>query len=320
MSIDFDSPWKDFLEQFLPSIMELCFPRIAARIDWSNSFEFLDKELQEVLRDSLRGRQYVDKLVKVALKEGREMRVYLHLEVQHRKDPELEERIFRYHFRLVEKYGPEVASLVILADQDDAWRPSEYSHETLECRVRFEFPTCKLKDLAADLEKLLNSPLPAAVVILADWVAQHTRHDSKERYRWKIRLVRNLYEKGLPRADVVRIFTLADWLLPLPREQNKEFRREVIELEIEKRMPYITSIQQLGREEGRQEGWQEGRVEGEVRRLQISILQTIKKRFRIEDESISALIRGKTDINDLELLFDLALTVNDAESFRKGLR
>ncbi|MGV3773702.1 MAG: cytosolic protein [Verrucomicrobiales bacterium] len=323
MSMDFDSPWKDFLEQFLPSILELCFPRIAAQIDWSKSFDFLDKELQELLRDSLRGRQYVDKLVQVFLKGGSSLKVYLHLEVQHSRDTELEERIFRYHIRLVEKYGPEVASLVILADQDNAWRPHEYFHEILDCSIRFRFPTCKLKDLTANQDALLNSPLPSSIVILADWVAQHTRNKPSERYRWKIKLVRALYEKGLQRDDVVRIFTLADWLLPLEPQDVKQFHREVIEIETEKRMPYINSIERLSREEGIQEGIergiQQGVESGLIRQSQKSILQIIKFRFKVEDTAVAGAIEEITDIHELDRLFEAALQCSNHAEFSKNL-
>lgn len=60
----FDSPWKEALEVYLQSMLEFCFPRVAAAIDWKAGFEFLDKELQEIVRDAVLGPQRVDKLVK----------------------------------------------------------------------------------------------------------------------------------------------------------------------------------------------------------------------------------------------------------------
>jgi len=46
---------------------------------------------------------------------------------------------------------------------------------------------------------------------------------------------------------------LLDWLLVLPEELTPEFRRELRQFETEKAMPYITSIELLGRQEGRQQ-------------------------------------------------------------------
>ena len=51
-------------------------------IDWSQGYEFLDKELQQVVRDAEMGRRWADKLVKVRLKTGIEAFLYIHIEVQ----------------------------------------------------------------------------------------------------------------------------------------------------------------------------------------------------------------------------------------------
>jgi hypothetical protein len=62
---DYDSPWKEALDGYFPEFLALLFPVIHAEIDWSRGFEFLDKELQQVVRDAELGRRYADKLVKV---------------------------------------------------------------------------------------------------------------------------------------------------------------------------------------------------------------------------------------------------------------
>ena len=49
---DFDGAWKEALEQYFRPFLEFCFPDIAARVDWSKGFEFLDKELQKVVHDA----------------------------------------------------------------------------------------------------------------------------------------------------------------------------------------------------------------------------------------------------------------------------
>jgi hypothetical protein len=45
--------------------MEFFFPKVAADIDWSKGYEFLDKELQKVVRKADSTRGTVDKLVKL---------------------------------------------------------------------------------------------------------------------------------------------------------------------------------------------------------------------------------------------------------------
>ena len=62
---DYDSPWKEALERYFPQFLAFLFPQIHAEIDWGRGWEFLDKELQQVVRDAELGRRLVDKLVKV---------------------------------------------------------------------------------------------------------------------------------------------------------------------------------------------------------------------------------------------------------------
>ncbi|MFN8511406.1 MAG: hypothetical protein U0232_30830 [Thermomicrobiales bacterium] len=37
-AIDFDGPWKEFLDDYLPEIMAFCFPDAHADIDWSRGY------------------------------------------------------------------------------------------------------------------------------------------------------------------------------------------------------------------------------------------------------------------------------------------
>jgi hypothetical protein len=64
---NYDSPWKEILERFFPECMAFFFPEAQAAIDWSQGYTFMDKELQQVVRDAETGSRRVDKLVKVTL-------------------------------------------------------------------------------------------------------------------------------------------------------------------------------------------------------------------------------------------------------------
>ena len=62
---DYDSPWKDILERFFIDFVGFFFPDVHAGIDWEQEYTFLDKELQQLVRDSEIGRRLADKLVRV---------------------------------------------------------------------------------------------------------------------------------------------------------------------------------------------------------------------------------------------------------------
>jgi hypothetical protein len=78
---------------------------------------------------------------------------------------------------------------------------------------------------------------------MAHLKAQATRQDRQERKEWKLAITRRLYEKGYGREDVLNLFGFIDWVMSLPEELEQEFWQEVIQLEEEQRMPYITSVE-----------------------------------------------------------------------------
>jgi hypothetical protein len=53
--LDYDSPWKEALERYFKGFMAFFFPTAHAGIDWTRGYEFLDKELQRVVRDAESG-------------------------------------------------------------------------------------------------------------------------------------------------------------------------------------------------------------------------------------------------------------------------
>ncbi|MGH9836138.1 MAG: hypothetical protein ACRD9Y_24200 [Blastocatellia bacterium] len=104
--------------------MKLFFPFAHAQIDWPRGFEFLDKELQKITADAAVGRRVVDKLVKVWLKTGQELCVLIHIEVQGTHETGFELRLYVYNFRIYDRFKAQVATFVILTDEDKNWRPN----------------------------------------------------------------------------------------------------------------------------------------------------------------------------------------------------
>lgn len=149
-ALEYDSPWKEALRLYLRSFMRLCFPLVEQAIDWRREPQFLDKELQQIARDAETGKQYVDMLVQVWLLNGSEEWILLHIEVQHRGDPDFAGRLYRYNYRIFDVYGKAVSTLAILADSDPRWRPGRYERESPGSRVQFDFSVCKLLDLVTD--------------------------------------------------------------------------------------------------------------------------------------------------------------------------
>jgi hypothetical protein len=167
-------------------------------------------------------------------------------------DRHLPERMYEYHRRIVDRHQQRVVSPAVLADASPGFRPAAYEKETWGCRLRFEYPICKLRDFTdAALEREDN---PTAIVMAAHRAAQRRAQDPLGLKAVKWRLIRRLYERDYTKNDVIELFRLIDWLIQLPAKLAVEINSELAEYEDQRRMPYITSIERIGRRQGRQEG------------------------------------------------------------------
>ncbi len=250
---DYDSPWKEALENRFAECLALLFPHIHREVDWQRPPEFLDKELQKIVRDAEVGRRYADKLVKVWTRDAREVWVLIHVEVQGESDPDFAKRMFVYNYRIFDWRQVDVVSLGVLADTTRSFRPTAWHQARWGCELDFRFPVVKLLDWEARWDELEASDNVFALVVMAQIKAKTSR-DAIEMRDWKLHLVRLLYRKGYSKATILELFNIIDWMITLPEELTRQFREAVTKIEEEDKMPYINSIERLAKKEGKAEG------------------------------------------------------------------
>jgi len=304
---EFDSPWKEVIERYFQDFIRFFCPQADEEIDWTRDYEFLDKELQQVVRDAELGRRLADKLVKVWRTGGEEAWVLIHLEVQSQEESGFTERMFVYHYRIYDRYKRRVASIAILGDERSSWRPNQFGYELWGSEVRFRFPVVKLIDYQQQWSALEASSNPFATVVMAHLKAQQTRADRSRRFEWKLAITRRLYEQDYSRQDVLNLFQFIDWVMSLPEELEQEFWREVRNLEEEKRMPYITSVERIATEKGIQQGMRQGLLAAIELDLGLKFgsegLQVLPEISRIADvEQLKAILSGLKTVQTLSEL------------------
>jgi hypothetical protein len=251
---DYDSPWKEGMELYFKELMEFFFPGIAREIAWDKGYQFLDKELQQVVRDAKIGRKHADKLVRVWSLQDEPFHVMIHIEVQSDKDRDFPRRMYIYNYRIFDKSYRPVTSLAILADEVSSWRPDVYTSEQWGCKINFEFPMVKLIDYADKIDDLLDQTNPFAIITAAHLKTKATKDDPQERYTWKWTITRALYEKGFSSKDILALYRLVDWLMMLPDDLTEQFTQNLIAYEEEQKMPYVTSAERIGIEKGMDKG------------------------------------------------------------------
>jgi hypothetical protein len=305
-AIDFDGPWKEFLDAYLPEIMAFFFRDAHDDIDWSRGYTPLDTTLQQVAPSEETGKQAVDKLMQVWLHGGTEAHVFIHLEVQSQTDMLFTERMFRYHARLFDHYRHPIVSFAILGDDRPSWRPHRFEYDRWGCALNLTFPTVKLLDF--DRAALEADPNPCATIVLAHLDARATRNDPEARARAKLALVRRLYRLGYDREQIIRLFRFIEWLLRLPEALEERTLREIRALEEEVGMTYITY--------GERRGEARGIEIGEARGLWRAISLGLELKFGSAGDALMPEIRAITDVALLQSIVDRLRTATALDEVR----
>ena len=307
---EFDTPWKDILERYFEEFILFFFPNIYPEVDWSRGFEFLDKELQQVVRDAELGRRLVDKLVKLYRIAGEETWVLVHIEVQSQEESDFARRMYVYNYRIFDRYDRSVASLAVLADERKNWRPHQFGYQLWGTEVSFNFSIVKLLDYQQEWSALESNRNPFATVVMTHLKAQETREDRSRRKQWKLTLIRRLYEQGYEREDVIKLFLFIDWMMTLPQELEQAFWQELSQYQEEKRMPYISSVERIGIQKGRVEGMREGLLKAIELGLRLkfgseglSLLPEISLIANLEE--LNAIIAGIETVNTVDELQEI---------------
>jgi hypothetical protein len=322
---DYDNPWKEALDRWFESFLAFFFPEVHRRVDWARGWVSLDAELRQVVRDAELGKRLADKLVQVWLLDGRECRLLVHVEVQGSSEEDFARRMFVYHYRIFDRYNQQVISLAVLTDERPDWRPDHFGYDLAGCRLDFTYPVIKLLDYAGQRGILEASDNPFATVVLAHLATRETQGDPPSRQQWKLRLVRGLYERGLSREDVLQLFNVIDWMMDLPAALEQLFEQEVEEIERERNMPYITSIErralERGKAEGKAEGRAEGKVEGRAEGKADALLQILSNHYQIAvPAEVIARIRGTTDLALIDHWINLVYEAGTLEEFQQKMQ
>lgn len=310
----YDTPWKEAVERYFPEFMAFYFPDAHAQIDWSQSYTFLEQELAAIAQDAELGKRYVDKLVRVTRLTGQEDWIYIHLEIQGTAQAEFAKRMFVYNYRIFDRYDRPVASMAVLADDSPGWKPQEFGFEVLDCQMGIRFPVAKLLDYAGREQALQDDPNPFALVTLAHLQTRATRQDPQARFEAKWTLVKLLYSRGWDKQRIIDLLFVLDWMMRLPEHFKHQLWQNIINLEQEKKMAYVSSFERsaiekgmqagmrAGIQTGRQEGMQTGMQVGEALALQ----KLLTKRFGvIPPETLGKITAASTA--QLDAWLDLVL-------------
>jgi predicted Rdx family selenoprotein len=205
----------------------------------------------------------VDKLIKVYRKSGKDEWVLVHIEVQGSTDKAFEKRMFKYYYRILDKYDRDITSLAILTDKSKSFHPRMYKKEFIGSSVDFRFNVYKVLD--ADEKELEKSENPFASVILVVLTAlKKGKISENSLFDLKKQLLKKLHAKDFSRE---KITALLRFLKLYVRFESKELISKFDE-ELDKitNRPNTMGLKEfvldrerrMARKEGREEGIEQG--------------------------------------------------------------
>jgi predicted transposase/invertase (TIGR01784 family) len=307
---DEDSAWKQILDAYLKNFIDYCCPKVSKKIDWSHAWTSLDKELDTIVRGNVMGKYICDKLFKVKLKKGGEQWILIHIEVQGKQQDIFAERMFKYAYRIYDKYQKAILSLAVLTDSSPHWRPASFKIGLQNFSyLKSKFMILKILDYQDKQAQLNASTNPFSSIILSQLIAIESKNESpRQRMLVKVSLVKRLYSLGLSREDVLNLLVFIDWLIGLPQDLELEYKDEICKVEEEKSMAYVTTFERFAREEGVQQGMQQGVQQGIAQGRELGKLETLKKLIPL------LLKKGFTE---KEILAETGLTSGEIEALKE---
>ncbi len=300
VAADMDGGWKQIIEDFTEEFFQFFYPAVYAQVDWTQGCRFLDTELRQVMPDAERGKAEADKLIEVHRKGGGTRWILIHVEVQAQPEAAFPERMYLYCYRIRDRYKRSVVSLALLVDGDPNFRPSRLCLEELGCRMEFTFPMVKLLDYKTE-EQLASDPSPFAVASLVQLRKIQAGGDMEHRYNFKLALLRELYRRGYRRDDILKLFRFMDYVLTLPDDLSIRFRGQLELIEEELKMPYVTSVERIAREQGIEQGIVQG--------VRETLIETLRVRFDDVPQWLVEKIKQCSDVQTLRSLHQQALKV-----------
>jgi len=263
-----DALWKGILEDVFDDFLLFMFEEKAEVFDFERPFEFLNKELAQIypVDENVAYPKYVDKLVKVFTKQGKEEWILVHVEVQGYNDPDFAERMFTYFYRILDKFKKRVTCVALFTGNEKLAVTNQYDYAFLGTENHFRYNAYSIID--QDIDELSKNSNPFALVVQTALIAlQKGRLGEEHVLQLYNNIARRLLHANIPPLKTRAIINFLKYYVSFENKENiTKFEQEINSLTNNK---FTMGIEELlldraerrGREEGRKEGREEGREE-----------------------------------------------------------
>lgn len=301
-----DQLFKELLRAFLREFMELFFPQVAERLDWTR-VTFPDKEVfTDVPEGSVRR---ADTVALVPTLDGDPELVLIHVETQSERRTEVRFRVFEYYALLRLRYKLPVFPIALYIVPGTGGITRENYQERLfgEDILSFRYAAIGLPELQADDYLHSDNPLAAALTALMK-VSREGRPRQKQI---------SLQQVAISDVDEARKFLLTNIIetyLTMNTEEQEQFQQLLATPEATEARQMISIYEMRGREAGREEGREEGREQGILIGKRDAMLKLMRAKFGALPHHVETEVLNIASEADLDALFERALSVNSLQA------
>ena len=219
-----DQLFKTLLETFLQEFLELFFPQVAARLDFT-SRRPLDKEFFTDLPEGRR--READVVAELQTREGEPELILVHVEVQSRNESDVGRRMWEYYSMLRLRYDVPVFPIALFLQGGPTDAAAEYREELFDQEwLRFRYASVTLARRVAK-EYVEMSPLGAALSALM-------HRSPTEAALLRADMLKRVVESELDEARQFLLVNVVETYFPLSGDDLEHFRRIVARKEYAK--------------------------------------------------------------------------------------
>jgi len=283
--------------------LKLFYPQVERRLDFHN-IEFLDKEVFTDLHDG--SRREADVVAKLRTRDGKPELVLIHIEVQARTEPDVNERMFEYYSLLRSRYRLPIFPIVVyLRRGRKGLAIEEYREKLFDTEIlRFRYESIRLARLDAEEYLERGGPVGAALAALMN---RSARSRSRNLESLRVSMLWNVVESALDEARQFLLIDLIETYFPLSPKQMESYRRLVSRKEYRKVQDVELTWAEKLEEKGLQKGREEGLRTGVLRGKRETLLRLLSSKFGPLPESTTKHVQGIDSVNELAGYFERAL-------------
>ncbi len=231
MTIQRDQLWKLAFRNLMPQFVKFFFPKNYDEVNWDKDIIFLDKELQTIQANSRPKNRIADVLVLLHLKNGQQLYIFLHIEIQGYFDKDFGFRVHQMCYRIEDKYGSTPAMLTVFTDDDPSFHPKEYRSETWGSGHLTFFNTYKVME---------NHPStyadPDSIVSMIMETVYHSTHlkmkDDDDVMKLFLLIVRKLFSKGYSKEHIYLVIAFIQAHVKFGNSENyRIFEEKLVNME-----------------------------------------------------------------------------------------